>query len=184
MTAASSPIAVHVRLIVAFLLVGSALAAVSDIRSGRIPNGLTYGLAIVALSVHTLAGPIDAAVALLCMAGVLAASLPIFAFDWLKGGDVKMIVACAGLVSVHYLLPFLLYTMLCGGAVSIVVAWRHGTLRRSLHAVGSVAHPLLAGVSPSTLPFTARKVPYGVAIFCGSLLTAIAMTAIPALRLM
>ncbi|GAC1405404.1 MAG: prepilin peptidase [Candidatus Velthaea sp.] len=171
-------------LILSFLLAGSAVAAISDVRTGRIPNGLTYGLAVVALTLHALSGAIDAAVALLCMAAVLAASLPIFAFGWLKGGDVKLIVACAGLVSVHYLLAFLLYTMLSGGVVSLVVAWRHGTLRRSLAAVGTAAHPLLAGVVPTTLPFTTRKVPYGVAILCGSMLTALAMTTLPALRLM
>ena len=178
------PLAMPVLLLSIFLIGGSAVAAVSDIRTGRIQNGLTYGLAVLALLIHAVsAGPLDAALALLCMIAVLAASLPIFAFGWLRGGDIKMIVACAGLVSIHYLVPFLLYTMLCGGMVSLVVAWRYGTVRQSFAAVGAAAHPLLHGVIPKALPFTTRKVPYGVAIFFGSILTALAMTLVPALRL-
>ena len=173
-----------VLIISAVLVLGSALAAISDLRTGHIRNILTYGLAAAALLVHALAGPADLVISVLCMLAVLAAGLPIFASGWLKGGDVKMIVACAGIVSVHYLLPFLLYTMLAGGVVSLIAAWRFGTLRRSLHAVREIAHPLLAGVVPDRLPYATHKVPYGVAIFGGSLLTVLAMTAVPALRLL
>ena len=171
-------------LISSLLLFGSALAALSDLRTGHIRNWLTYGLAGVAAIVHAFGGPIDLLVSVLCMMGVLAAGLPVFASGWLKGGDVKMIVACAGIISVHYLVPFLLYTMLFGGIVSLVAAWRFGTLRRSLQAVGEIAHPLLHGVVPTQLPYATHKVPYGVAILGGSLLTVLSMTAVPALRLL
>ncbi len=165
------------------LIAVAAVAAVSDLRTGAIRNTLTYGVALVALGLHAASGPAPAFVSLACMFAVLVACLPIFSFGWLRGGDVKMVVACSGLVSLPYLLPFLLYTMLCGGLVSLAVAWRYGTLRASLQSVGSVAHPLLQGVVPTSLPFTSRKIPYGVAIFLGSVLTALAMTAVPALRL-
>jgi hypothetical protein len=39
-------------------------------------------------------------------------------------------------------------------------------------------------VMPSALPFTTRKVPYGVAILLGAGLTSLAMTVAPSLRLL
>jgi prepilin peptidase CpaA len=172
-----------VYLLPSLLLLAAAYAAFSDLRTGAIRNWLTYSVAVTGLVLHAQAGPIPALISLCCMIGVLAAGLPIFSMGWLRGGDVKMLVACSGLVSLPYLLPLLLYTMLCGGVVALFVAWRFGTLRRSLHAVGAIAHPLLQGAAPTALPFTTRKIPYGVAIFCGAALTSLSMTLLPALRL-
>ena len=166
----------------ALLLSATSVAALSDLRTRKIPNWLCYPLAAVAIGVQAHDGVTHALLSALCMIGVLAASLPVFSFGWLRGGDVKMIVACCGLVSYPYCIEFLIFTMLCGGFVAIAVALRHGTLRRSFRAVGTLAHPLLYGVVPTTLPFTTNKVPYGVAIFAGAVLTALSMTALPALR--
>ena len=171
------------QLVPSILLAASLMAALSDLRVGRISNWLSYSLAAIALLLNALSGPIPGLISLLVMIAVLAASLPIFAFGLLRGGDVKMIVACSGLLSYHYFLQFILYTMLMGGFVALTVAWRAGMLRRSIQSVGSALHPLLQGIAPSSLPFTTAKIPYGVAIFAGASLTILAMTAIPALRL-
>jgi len=165
------------------LLVATAAAAISDLSTGRISNWLSYSLAALALVLYAAQGPIPGVIALLVMIGVLAASLPLFAFGLLRGGDVKMIVACSALVSYQYFWQFILYTMFAGGLLALFVAWRSNSLRRSFQSVGSTLHPLLIGVVPRSLPFTTAKIPYGVAIFGGASLTALAMTAIPALRL-
>lgn len=179
----SAPIQVMMHLIPIVLLAATAAAAVSDVATGKISNWLSYPLAAVALLLNATSGPFAAIIALCVMIAVLAASLPVFSFGLLRGGDVKMIVACCGLVSYGFFGQFILYTMLAGGAVALAVAWRFGTLKRSLQAVGSAAHPLLHGVMPTALPFTTNKIPYGLAIFAGALLTTLAMTAVPALRL-
>lgn len=165
------------------LLAAAAAAAISDLRTGKIPNWLSYSLAGIALILNASNGPIPVVFALVVMAAVLAASLPIFVLGFLRGGDVKMIVACCGLLSYHFFGQFILYTMLAGGFVALAVAWRFGTLKRSLQSVGTAAHPLLYGVTPTALPFTTNKMPYGVAIFGGASLTILAMTTFPALRL-
>lgn len=170
-------------LVPGILLAATAAAAISDLTTGKIANWLSYPLAALALVLNALHGPIPALVALAVMVAVLAASLPIFSFGLLRGGDVKMIVACCGLVSYHFFGQFILYTMLTGGLVALAVAWRFGTLKRSFAAVGTAVHPLLYGVRPTALPFTTNKIPYGVAIFGGASLTTLAMTTVPALRL-
>src|SRR5665213_3492016 len=113
------------------LLVAGAVAAISDVCTGKIPNWLTYSLAAVAFVLHSILGPYAGMLALLVMIAVLAASLPVFSCGWLRGGDVKMIVACSGLVSVAFCVPFLLWTMFCGGILALLVAWRFGTLKES-----------------------------------------------------
>lgn len=170
-------------LVPAVLLAATAFAAISDLATGKIPNWLTYPLALLALVLNALEGPVPGLVALAVMVAVLAASFPIFSFGLLRGGDVKMIVACCGLVSVHFFAQFIVYTMLCGGGVALAVAWRYGTLKQSFQSVGAAAHPLLSGVMPRALPFTTNKIPYGVAIFGGAVLTVLAMTTFPFLRL-
>jgi prepilin peptidase CpaA len=165
------------------LLAVTAAAAVSDLSTGKISNWLSYSVAALALVLHSLVGPLPGLVALVVMVGVLAAGFPIFAFGLLRGGDVKMIVACCGLVSFHFFWQFILYTMLAGGLVALTVAWRSRTLKQSFASVGTMLHPLLIGAAPSALPFNATKIPYGVAIFGGACVTALAMTNIPALRL-
>ena len=167
----------------AVLLAAAAAAAISDLATGKISNWLSYSVAGIALLLNALNGPIAGVVALAVMAAVLAASFPIFSFGLLRGGDVKMIVACCGLLSYHFFGQFIVYTMLSGGFVAVIAAWRYGTLKRSLSSVGATLHPLLFGVTPSALPFTTNKMPYGVAIFGGAALTVLAMTTVPALRL-
>lgn len=170
-------------LLMVILLAAAAIAAVFDVWTGKIPNWLTYSVAAVAFVLHSWIGPVPGMLALLVMIAVLAASLPIFSCGWLRGGDVKMIVACSGLVSYQFCVPFLLWTTLCGGIVALVVAWRFGKLGESLQSVGATMHPLLYGVVPRALPFTTNRMPYGVAIFGGAVLTVLAMTTVPALRL-
>lgn len=165
------------------LLVAAATAAVCDLSTGKIPNWLTYSLAGLAFVVHSALGPFAGMLSLIVMIAVLAASLPVFSCGWLRGGDVKMMVACCGLVSYELCVTFLLWTMFCGGILALVVAWRYGTLKQSFQSVGAAVHPLLRGVVPKELPFTTNRIPYGVAIFGGALLTALAMTVVPALRL-
>ena len=171
-------------LISSILLVAAATAAVCDLTTGKIPNWLTYSLAGLAFVLHFALGPFAGMLSLIVMIAVLAASLPVFSCGWLRGGDVKMMVACCGLVSYEVCVTFLLWTMFCGGILALAVAWRYGTLKQSFQSVGAAVHPLLRGVVPRALPFTTNRIPYGVAIFGGAVLTALAMTAIPVLRLL
>ncbi len=179
----TTPVGLDSFFILACLLAAGLLAAICDVRTGKIPNWISYPCAGAALCIHALSGPIPALLSLVVMIGVLAALLPIFACNLLRGGDVKVIVAICGLTSYHYVVPFLLYTMLVGGGVAIVVAMRAGTLKESVEAVGAITSPLLHGIMPRSLPFTTRKIPYGVAVLGGTLLTVAAMTFSPALAL-
>jgi prepilin peptidase CpaA len=131
-----------------------AWAAVTDSLSRRIPNRLCAALALLGL--------VRIAVALvggeLAASGLdLAAALAIFAlaalafrFGALGGGDVKLLAAGALWLGAAALGPYLLATVLAGGALAVLfVTWR-------------LALPARAA-GPS--------LPYGVAIAAGGILT-------------
>lgn len=168
------------------LLIVTLIAGISDILTGKIRNWLSYTVGVGAFVFHTTQGIIPSVICLSSMIVVLMIMYPIFSKGWLKGGDVKMIVACCGLVSFPVLISFLLYTMFAGGILAIFVAWRYGTLHQTIKSVSSVTHPLMYGVVPTELPFTTRKIPYGVAIFFGAVITIVSANVIhslPSLRI-
>ena len=107
-----------------------AAAAASDVRHRRISNRLSVGLALlglarIAIDLASGAGPWSAAgdiaaAAVVCALGALA-----FHRRWLGGGDVKLLAAGALFLGLGEVGPFLLATVLSGGALAVgFVAWR------------------------------------------------------------
>jgi prepilin peptidase CpaA len=131
-----------------------AWAAITDALSRRIPNRLSAALALLGLAriAVALAGGELAASSL-----DLAAALAIFAlaalafrFGALGGGDVKLLAAGALWLGAAALGPYLLATVLAGGALAV------------LFVAGRLVLPArTAGAS----------LPYGVAIAAGGILT-------------
>src|SRR5262250_53768 len=101
------------------------LACVSDLRTRRIPNALTFGAAIVAVSIHSALGGVNGL--LIGVVGWLvgiALFFPFFALGGLGGGDVKLlgaIGACLGPASIVFV-GF--YTAIAGGMLAVIVALR------------------------------------------------------------
>jgi prepilin peptidase CpaA len=131
-----------------------ASAAITDSVSRRIPNRLCAILALlglvriaVALAGGQIAAPgLDLGAAF----GVFALAALGFRFRVLGGGDVKLLAAGALWLGAPALGPYLLATVLAGGALAVLfVAWR-------LALPGRAAGPSL---------------PYGVAIAAGGILT-------------
>jgi prepilin peptidase CpaA len=150
---------------------------VLDVRTRRIPNWLTLPSLLAALVLHGLSGGVHG-MYLALLASVLAGGvfLVFFLAGGMGGGDVKLIAAVAAAIGFSNTGALLVFTSMCGGLMAMVVAMRNGRLRSTVVNAVSIAshhchaglepHPELHVMNPRTL-----RLPYGVAIAMGALLT-------------
>jgi prepilin peptidase CpaA len=139
------------------VLAAAALAAaVSDVRTRRIPNALTGVLAALGVVLAGISrGLPGAAIALATLAVMLAVGTFVFARGWFGGGDVKLLAAaCCGLAPAQAA-DFLIYTGLCGGLLS-------------LYALAT-SQWMATMLITMRLPETGKRLPYAVAIAGGAL---------------
>jgi len=153
------------------------VACVSDLRSRRIPNVLTFGAALLALVFHGAVGGWNGLLTSAAgwFAG-LALFLPFFLLGGMGGGDVKLLAALGALLGPADALWLAVYTSLIGGAMAIVVALCRGYLMTALRNVAAVIyHWCLVGPRPlaaMTLEnSTAPRLAYALPIFCGTVVT-------------
>jgi prepilin peptidase CpaA len=109
------------------------LACMTDLKSRRIPNVLTFGASAAGFVYHGLTGGVlavgDSASG--WMAGLLIFIVP-FALRGLGGGDVKLLAALGAWVGPLDALWIGLYTGVAGGLLALIVAASTGYLRRAL----------------------------------------------------
>ena len=80
----------------------SLVACVTDVRSRRIPNVLTFGAAIAALGYHSIAGGWDGAQnAMFGWVVGTALFLPFFLLGGMGAGDVKLVAALGAWLGPH-----------------------------------------------------------------------------------
>jgi prepilin peptidase CpaA len=144
-----------------FMTVAACAAAIVDIRSRRIPNGLTAALAATALAAHAFGGAAGAVDALVAMGAVFSLGTVAFSLGWFGGGDVKLAAACAGAVGAHALPLFMLDVSLAGGVLAVVAALRESGVLALFASSARAARGLA--------PTSGLRVPYGVAIAAGSI---------------
>jgi prepilin peptidase CpaA len=119
------------------LAVGLALfACVTDLRSRRIPNVLTFGAAIAAVALHAFvtgtSGLVFSTTGWLVGAALF---FPFFALGGLGGGDVKLLAAIGACLGGPAVLVVGMYSAVAGGILAAVVAWRAGYLRTALRNI-------------------------------------------------
>jgi len=140
-----------------------AFAASSDLLTMRISNSLvlivTVSFFIVAIAVGL---PIDQiAMHVFCALVVLAVAFFMFAVNWIGGGDAKLAAATTLWLGFGLTLPYLLYTGLLGGALTLAIL--------GLRSVP--LNPLI-----TRMPWLARLhdsksgVPYGIAMSIAGIL--------------
>jgi prepilin peptidase CpaA len=161
---------------VAVILVAGA-ACVTDIRSRRIPNLLTFGAAVAAIVFHTFASGLDglSAAAFGWMAGTVV-FLPIFLLGGMGAGDVKLIAALGAWLGPADALSVGILSFMAGGVLGIVVALCSGYLSTAFRNIRSmVGYWVLAGVRPvpgMTLEQSdAPRLAYALPIFAGTVMT-------------
>jgi prepilin peptidase CpaA len=127
-----------------------ALACVSDLRTRRIPNALTFGAAVAALLFHgTTAGTSGLATSI--GGWMLGAALffPVFALRGMGAGDVKLLAAVGAWLGPLPVASVALITAIAGGAIALVVSLMHGYLRTALTNVWMLLmHWRMCGIRP------------------------------------
>lgn len=158
------------------LLIGMA-ACVTDLRSRRIPNILTFTSAAAGLIFHVAVGGVDGLVHAGggWLVGVAVFFLP-FALGGMGGGDIKLLAALGAWLGPSLALWLALYTGVVGGVLALAVALARGYLGQALSNLWTLlAHWRVFGLRPVheiTLEGSrAPKLAYAVPIFLGTVLT-------------
>ena len=136
----------------AYTFIGTllALACISDLRTRRIPNVLTFSAAASALIFHLATGGWNAAV--WSVAGLVVGALlffPMFALRGMGAGDVKLLAALGAWLGPGQVAVVALATSIAGGVIAVVVALAYGYLRKAwsnLYVL--LMHWRVAGVRP------------------------------------
>jgi prepilin peptidase CpaA len=155
----------------------SLVACVTDLRTQRIPNVLTFGAAIAGLVAHAaLEGAAGAVTAGGGWLTGLILFLPFFALGGMGGGDVKLLAALGAWLGAYETLYLALYSGVAGGVLAIAVAFARGYLRVALsNVVEMLRYWSKSGIRPVpnlTLdtPY-APRLAYAVPMFLGVMVT-------------
>ena len=154
-----------------------AIACISDVRTRRIPNLLTFPAAGLALVFHLATGGWSAAgtsVGGWVLGGALF--FPMFALRGMGAGDVKLLAAVGAWVGPGQVVLVALVTSIVGGAIGVVLALGHGYLRSAVANLWMLLmHWRVMGVRPLpavTLDRSAGpRLVYAVPIAIGTVVT-------------
>jgi prepilin peptidase CpaA len=156
------------------LLVATA-AAVTDLRTSRIPNGLTFGAAAAALMYHAVDGG-PGGLAWACAGWLVGAAvfLPFFALGGMGAGDVKLVAALGAWMGPRDALAIAIATALAGGVVAIIVMLRQRYLATAFANLRLLfAHWRVHGVTAkpdlTLASSTGPRLAYAVPILLGTL---------------
>ncbi len=141
-----------------------AYGASSDLLTMRIANWLVLALAagyfVIALATGVPLSEIGTSA--IGAAIVLAVAFAFFAFGWIGGGDAKLIAAIALWLGAGLLLPYLIYSALLGGSLTLAVL----AVRRYPLPPPFAGTPWIERLHDSK-----TGVPYGIALAAAGLLT-------------
>lgn len=152
------------------------IAMITDLRSRRIPNLLTFPAMAVGLLLRThFQGWEGLALSLCGLIGGPVVLLILHTGRGLGMGDIKLAAAVGAILGPPLTLVAMLLTALAGGAIAILSQLRPGGVLAQALAVVMIGVPGMnrfakaqVAVPQSTVPAT---IPYGVGIAIGSLLT-------------
>jgi len=140
-----------------------AVAAFSDLFTMSIPNRVSVILFGAFLLVAPLAGLSAAMIGMHLLASliVFAVCFTLFALGIMGGGDAKLLTASAVWFGFNSsLMTFVLYVSIVGGLLTLLILM----MRKQENAI------LASGLPVPPLLFTAKKIPYGIAIGLGGFL--------------
>lgn len=155
------------------------IAAATDLKQRKVFNWLTYPLFFICLLTHAIAMGWAGLLSGLIAAGVmLIIGLIILPFGWMKGGDIKLLIAVGAALGGRGLFEVFFYAALVGFFMGIFMALWKGYLRELLGRVWSLIKGYALSIAyqtknlkPSLEEDERSKIPFAVAIFLGAALT-------------
>jgi prepilin peptidase CpaA len=156
------------------------VAAVSDAKTGRIPNWLVFGGALYAVGYNAFFPLYPSDIGIFSALGGLAvgllASLPAYLFRVLGAGDVKLMAMVGAFLGPWSTVGAVLSTLIAGGILALALALWSAHLGRMLHNLTMICRGTaftlgttgIGGLAASDGPSPGRM-PYGVAIAAGTI---------------
>ena len=163
-------------LLVALAIAGAGGAgALVDLRTRRVPNPLTMGIAVmgVSLAAARLSG-LSVTDALLGFAVGFVFMLPGFLIGATGGGDVKLFAALGTLLGPRSIGFAFLYAVIAGGLLAVAVAVQRRRLYETLNNAAALVMTRGGNVAEIEDVSQNNRFPYAPAIALGALVAAIA----------
>jgi prepilin peptidase CpaA len=149
------------------------MAAVTDLRTYRIPNWLTGPAILVGLSLHTLTMQLTGLVFSLEGAAVgFGLFVILYVCGWMGAGDVKLYAAVGSFLGPAQTVSAAIVIALVGGLLALVILGRHQGWRRTGVWLWSYVQTILLTRSVqqlSPVQGVLPRVPYAVAIGLGTI---------------
>lgn len=147
---------------------GTGLAAVIDLRTRRIPNVLTAGLAAIGLGIAAAElGPIGLGGAVLGCALGLAFMLPGHVFGATGAGDVKLFAAAGALLGPSTTVTAFMFTAIIGGVMALPIAIRRRRLLTTIRSTSRLVSSPSEGARAVESPDADNRFAYAPAIAVG-----------------
>jgi prepilin peptidase CpaA len=152
--------------------------AVSDVRSARIPNKLTYTAILAAIVARTgvlgIPGLKSCALGILIAGGLFAV---LFVLGAMGGGDLKMMAAIGAWVGGTHILTVVIAIGLAGGVLALAsTIFSRNTIQTVRNIARLIAYRFTSGLQPhpemNVQAPGSKRVPFGLAIALGTLFCA------------
>ena len=151
-------------------------STVIDLRTRRVPNVLTAGIAGtgIALAITHVSGlGVGAAIAGFFIGLLLM--LPGHVIGATGAGDVKLFAAIGTLLGPRMIVAAFLYTAIAGGALAVVVALRRRRLRETVEQTAALVTTGGSNVAQIEHPSAGNRFAYAPAIAVGALAAALGL---------
>jgi prepilin peptidase CpaA len=152
------------------------VGALIDLRTRRVPNPLTLGIAVTGLAFAALrlSGLSLAAAVLGLSVGVGLMLLP-YVFGAMGGGDLKLFAALATFLGPGQTVQAFLYTLLAGGLLAVAVALQRRRFQETMQNAAALV--ATGGANTAAIEHAAsnNRFAYAPAIAIGTLAAALGM---------
>lgn len=151
-----------------------AAGAFIDLRTRRVPNPLTLGIALIGLALAaTRWSGLGLTSAFLGLLTGVALMMPGYLFGAMGGGDLKLFAATATLLGPKPAVLAFVYTLIAGGIFAAIVATRRRQLREALLSTAILVRTAGATAADIEHPSRNNRFAYAPAIAVGTLVAAL-----------
>ncbi len=165
------------------VLLACLAAAATDLLWRKIPNVIPISIALIGLSFAASHGVVTVIVSLAVILAILVLGTLLFTKRWLGGGDIKLLAAACGAMSLGDVPILLVSTSIGGGVIALGITLAQGRFPDVVRSCGNLIRPLVQPGTVAIAPERPITMPYAIAIALGVVTVALSHTYAPYLRL-